>query len=301
MLLLVITLLPSAENSLQLASLGDIMLGRGVAQAHAKGDWETPFIVIEPVLSTADLSFANLESPITDVPLIKETYDLRAPSQSIQALASSGITLLSLSNNHIADAGQQGIEDTLSALASEGILSIGPGSDPLHLEVKGISLAWFAFSDIDHTLDLITLKHSLSSVRGRVDFILISMHWGNENQGWPNPRQKALARAVASFGADIVLGHHPHVLQPVEFIWGEGRGRPTLVVYSLGNALFDQGAPPAVRQGSLLLLTLGDLGVKEICAVPFQLDPTTWNVILAGSKVERQVIDNLAVKSCTKD
>jgi poly-gamma-glutamate synthesis protein (capsule biosynthesis protein) len=106
---------------------------------------------------------------------------------------------------------------------------------------------------------------------------------------------------VASFGADIVLGHHPHVLQPVEFIWGEGRGRPTLVVYSLGNALFDQGAPPAVRQGSLLLLTLGDLGVKEICAVPFQLDPTTWNVILAGSKVERQVIDNLAVKSCTKD
>jgi poly-gamma-glutamate synthesis protein (capsule biosynthesis protein) len=298
MLLLVTILLPPTGNSIRLALAGDIMLGRGVAQAHSDGDWNKALEAFASSFSRADFSFANLESPITEAPLAREAYDLRAPPQSIQSLSSSNISLLSLSNNHIADAGQKGIADTLNALASVGILPIGPSEDPVILQALRVDLAWFAYSDTNRDLDLEVIKQSLESVSDRVDYILVSIHWGNETKTVPNDRQRALAQKLADFGADIILGHHPHVLQPVERIWGEGRGRPTLVAYSLGNALFDQGAPPAARQAALLLLDLGPLSVKGACAVPFQMDPKTWNVIPASSSAEERIVSRLIVKTC---
>lgn len=301
MLLLVAILLPPTGTSLQLALAGDIMLGRGVAQAHSGDVWMQALDAIASSFIRADFSFANLESPVTEAPMIKETYDLRAPANAVLALSSGGLNILSLSNNHIGDAGQQGIEDTQKALAAAGIMSIGPTDEPLILQAKGICLAWFAYSDTNRALDPFVIKQSFESVRDQVDFILVSIHWGNENQPLPNDRQRALAQALADFGADIVIGHHPHVLQPVERIWGEGRGRPTLVAFSLGNALFDQGAPPAVRQAALLHLDLGPIGVKDICAVPFQIDPKMWNVVPATSSVEKRVISRLTVKSCVDD
>jgi poly-gamma-glutamate synthesis protein (capsule biosynthesis protein) len=303
MLLLVTILLPPTGDSIQLALAGDIMLGRGVAQAHSDGDWIKALEALASIFSKADFSFANLESPITEAPLVKVTYDLRAPPRSIQSLSSSNISLLSLSNNHIADAGQKGIADTLNALASVGILPIGPSQDPVILQALKVDLAWFAFADTnrDRDLDLEMVEQSLESVRDRVDYIFVSIHWGNETKTVPNDRQRALAQELADFGADIILGHHPHVLQPVEKIWGEGRGRPTLVAYSLGNALFDQGAPPAARQAALLLLDLGPLSVKGACAVPFQMDPKTWNVIPASSGVEERILSRLIVKTCVNN
>ena len=301
MLLLVAVLLPPAGDSVRLALTGDIMLGRGVAQAHSNGGWQQAFSILEPKFSTADFAFANLESPITEAPLVKETYDLRAPPQSVLAVSSSGINLLSLSNNHIADSGRQGIDDTRNALASAGITPIGPAEKPVILHAKGIDLAWFALDDINGALDLAGIRRSVALVRDRVDFIILSIHWGNEFKSQPNDRQRELAQALAAIGVDIILGHHPHVLQPIEWVWGKGRGRPSLVAYSLGNALFDQGAPPVARQGALLLLDLGPLGIKGICAVPFQIDPKSWNVTLASANAEGKIISTLNVQTCGND
>jgi len=301
MLLLVMVLLPPTGGSIRLAFTGDIMLGRGVAQAHSNGNWSQALAAIAPTTSTADFAFANLESSITDAPLVREAYDLRAPAHSVLALSSSGLNILSLSNNHIADSGQRGIDDTLSALASAGILPIGPTEEPLIVQAKGVDLAWYAFADIPQKLYLLKAKQALASMRDHVDFIVVSIHWGNEGNTVPSDRQRVLAQAFADSGADIIVGHHPHVLQPVEWVWGDGRGRPTLVAYSLGNALFDQGAPPASRQAALLILDLGPLGVKEVCAVPFQIDPGTWNAVPASPNVEESVINSLEVKSCAGD
>jgi len=301
MLLLVVVLLPPTGGSIHLALAGDIMLGRGVAQAHSSGNWSQALAAIAPTSSTADFAFANLESPITNAPLVKKTYDLRAPYHSVLALSSSSLNILSLSNNHIADSGQKGIDDTLTALASAGILPVGPTEEPLIVQAKGVELAWYAFADIPQMLDLLKTKQALASMRDHVDFIIVSIHWGNEGNTVPTDRQRVLAQAFADSGADIVVGHHPHVLQPVEWVWGEGRGRPTLVAYSLGNALFDQGAPPAARHGALLLLELNPLGVKDVCAVPFQIDPGTWNTVPASSNVEENVVNSLELKSCADD
>jgi poly-gamma-glutamate capsule biosynthesis protein CapA/YwtB (metallophosphatase superfamily) len=300
-MLLLVVLLPPTGDSVHLALAGDIMLGRGVAQAHAIDEWEQALSVLEPEFSRADFSFANLESPITEASLVKETYDLRAPPQSVLALSSSSINLLSLSNNHIADAGRQGIDDTINVLASVGITPIGPAEEPLILQARGVDLAWFALDDTHQILNLTGMRQNIALVRDRVDYIVVSIHWGNELKSQPNDRQRALAQALAALGVDIIIGHHPHVLQPVQWVWGKGRGRPSLVAYSLGNTLFDQGAPPVARQGALLLLDLNAFGIKRICAVPFQIDPKSWNVIAASANVEEKITGTLEVQSCSGD
>jgi poly-gamma-glutamate capsule biosynthesis protein CapA/YwtB (metallophosphatase superfamily) len=298
MLLLVVLSPPPTGHSLKLASTGDIMLGRGVASAHAYGGWDQALAAFKPYLATADLAFANLESPITAAPLIQETYDLRAPSQATLALSASSIDILSLANNHIGDSGPSGVADTIQALNSIGVSPIGPDEAPLITNTGGIRLAWFAFDDTLQPLEEQRVQKALSSVRDRVDLTIVSIHWGSEFSTAPNERQHALAQVLAGEGADIILGHHPHVLQPVEWVWGTGRNRPTLVAYSLGNALFDQGAPPAARQGALLLLELNPLGVQDVCAVTFQIDPRTWNTIPTNGTAKEQISDNLRVPVC---
>jgi poly-gamma-glutamate synthesis protein (capsule biosynthesis protein) len=294
-------LTPSAEHSIHLSLAGDIMLGRGVAQAHSQGNWEEALAAIAPSISRADLAFANLESPITEADLIKETYDLRAPSQSVVALSSAGIDVLSLSNNHVADAGQVGIDDTLQVLSSAGILFVGPGKEPLLLQSEGVHIAWFALNDMNQDLDLTSIGADIADRRDHVDYVVLSIHWGKETHSRPDHRQRVVAKILADAGVDLIVGHHPHVLQPIEWFWGEGRGRPTLVAYSLGNALFDQGAPPAARQGALLHIDLNPLGIKKICVEPFSISPQKWNVVPANSEVTTDVTMKLGVRSCASD
>lgn len=108
-----------------------------------------------------------------------------------------------------------------------------------------------------------------------------------------------MAGVLAEAGADIIVGHHPHGLQPVEWVWGEGRGRPTLVAYSLGNALFDQGAPPSARYGALLMVDVNRLGVKDVCVIPFQIDPTTWSTSAASSTTAVSIGQEIKVVLCS--
>lgn len=298
MLLLVVLSLPPTGFSLKLAATGDIMLGRGVASAHEDENWDQALAVLAPHFEAIDLVFANLESPITDAPLVRETYDLRAPTQARLALSTSGIDLLSLANNHVGDSGPTGITDTIQTLTSVGITPIGPEESPLITLSKGIRLAWFAFDDILQPLDETRARDALSDVRRRADLIIVSIHWGSEGVSTPNERQRFLAQELANAGADIILGHHPHVLQPVEWVWGESRGRPTLVAYSLGNALFDQSAPPAARHSALLMIVVDRLGVQEVCAIPFQLDPASWNTIPASPSIADTIAHRVQLKPC---
>jgi poly-gamma-glutamate capsule biosynthesis protein CapA/YwtB (metallophosphatase superfamily) len=297
MLLLVVSL-PPTGHSLKLAATGDIMLGRGVALAHASKNWEQALAAIAPHIETADLAIANLESPITAAPLIRETYDLRAPTEAILALSTSGIDLLSLANNHMGDSGPPGVADTIQALNAAGVSPIGPEETPLITQSTGVRIAWFAFDDTLQPLGVRSVQKALSTFRNQVDLIIVSIHWGTEVLSIPNQRQRSLALALADAGADIILGHHPHVLQPVEWVWGAGRGRPALVAYSLGNALFDQGAPPKARYSALLMITVDRLGVQEACVIPFQIDPSTWSASPASSPTAEAIAHQVQLDFC---
>lgn len=244
---------------------GDVMLGRGVAQA-LEGNWEAAFIQVQPWLAKANLACANLESPLTSGPQIRAGYDLRAPPASIAALGAAGFDVLSLANNHALDAGQAGLAETITTLNAAGIAGVADqtaGRLASHQPpYPTIRYHLFALDDTVAPLDIETTRQRVAAAKRQTDLVVVSIHWGGEYQAAPSPRQESIAQALAHAGAGLVVGHGPHVLQPVEWI------EKTLVAYSLGNLLFDQPYPADCRWGAILRVTCctydGHIGAFEL-------------------------------------
>ncbi len=255
------------------AFTGDVMLGRGVAQA-LDGDWAAAFVDVRPWLADADLAFANLESPLTTAPLSPPSfpprgedegggarYDLRAPPESVAALRAAGFDVVSLANNHALDAGQAGLRETMDTLHAARISAL-LGWKAGRLANRSPIYRLLAFNDSVAPLDVGAAASAVAAAAERADMVIVSVHWGGEYQAAPGPRQQAVARALAEAGAGIIVGHGPHVLQRIEWI-GE-----TLVAYSLGNFLFDQLYPVDCRWGAILRVTLRGNRIVAVRAAP---------------------------------
>jgi poly-gamma-glutamate capsule biosynthesis protein CapA/YwtB (metallophosphatase superfamily) len=141
----------------------------------------------------------------------------------------------------------------------------------VYLAIRGLRLAFLALDDVSAPINMEAARQVLAGMRHRSDVVFVSIHWGHEYRHAPGQRQFELAAALTAAGADLIWGHHPHVLQPIETI--EVGGRQALVAWSLGNALFDQVAPPAARQSLVLLVSISHEGVIETTAIPFEIDP----------------------------
>ncbi len=237
------------------------MLGRGVAQA-LDGDWESALARVQPWLAGADWAFANLESPLTaererPAEPSQGAYDLRAPAEAVAALCAVGFDVVSLANNHALDAGEAGLAQTIAMLDRAGIVGLGAYQA---LEFPG---GWLlALDDSVAPLDLPVAVQQVERAAEEGGAVLVSIHWGGEYQAAPGPRQRMLARTLVAAGADVIVGHGPHVLQPVEWVDG------ALVAYSLGNFLFDQLYPVDCRWGVVLRLTLRGEHVAAVAAAP---------------------------------
>ena len=266
-----------------LALMGDVMLGRDVARAHADGSWSLALGELAPLLKSADLAMANLESPLamTVPPGVQQAlaageYNLCAPGQAVQALTSAGLDVLSLANNHTGDCGQGGLAETTEILMQAGLIPLLPGQTHA-LTVNRLKLALLAFDDIRAALDLTAAAAQVRTASAEGALVIVSMHWGSEYQSGPNSRQEEIAGALLQAGAVLVWGHHPHTLQQVVWQRGGHDGPPfargTLVAYSLGNGLFDTISPPDARRSAVLLVTLGTDGVLGIRAIPVQISP----------------------------
>ena len=243
-----------------LALLGDIMLGRGVEPSSES------FAYIQPRLAGADLALANLESPLTNAPVAKDTpYILCAAPENVNYLVEAGLDLLSVANNHREDCGAEGEQETLSTLEAAGLSVIGPGVEPVTGEVNGVRLAFLAFDDTGRW-DSRPAVEAVRAAKRTGAVVVVAMHWGTEYQSGESEQQVTIAKELADAGADLIWGHHPHVLQPAKWI-GQ-----TLVLFSLGNALFDQYGLESTRQSALVLVTLNMRGVTESEAVPFVID-----------------------------
>lgn len=274
------------EMPLTLILAGDVMLGRGVAQA-LDGDWAAAFADVRPWLKAErSLVFANLESPLTTLPQVKEGYDLRAPTQAVAALRAAGFDAVSLANNHALDAGEAGLCETARTLREAGIvpwMEAIPAAMPQSPPVIGL-----AFDDSIVPLDLAAAAAAVAEAAAQAPVVVVSIHWGGEYQAAPSARQQAVARALAEAGANLIAGHGPHVLQRIEWI-GD-----TLVAYSLGNFLFDQRYPLDCRWGVILRVTLQDAQIVDVKAIPTvtengrvrRADEATAAAILARLRLE---------------
>lgn len=288
-LLLIVLLFTSCQTrpaTVSLALLGDLMLGRGMNPASDS------LAILRPELSSSDLVLANLESPLTTSPPPQgSAYNLCSSAARASLLAGWGFDLLSIANNHQYDCGPQGPADTRSALQAVGITPIGPGMDPVLREVNGLTLAFLALNDVSSRLDESSALQEIRSERASGALVIVSIHWGLEYQGGASDRQISLADQFVNAGAVLVWGHHPHVLQPAE--WKETAHGKTLVLYSLGNALFDQGGLSDTRSSALVVVSLSAQGVTKVQVVPFCIDVSSSRLILPDADTSSKIMDQL--------
>ncbi len=262
------------SSELKLRFVGDIMLGRGVAsmvQLHGDGDYQWLFNNLES-LDEADILFGNLEGPISDRGVDRRNlYSFRFVPETAGVLRDAGFDILSIANNHLGDWGMEAFLDTIERLQDSGIVPVGAGQNkaeaitPQILERQGVKVGFLAFTDVgpdwlvammDRPGILLASDPDLSQIinqaSGQVDILVVSYHFGDEYQTAPNDRQQRLARLAIDQGAKLVVGHHPHVVQPVEY-YCDG-----LIAYSLGNFIFDQYFSEETMHGNLLEVTLKD-------------------------------------------
>lgn len=249
-----------APVSLSLVAVGDILMHQDVKAAAVAepGGFPALWADLVPLFQGADLAFGNLETPVaprTGRPGVP--FQFNAPESLPAALRASGFTVLATANNHAFDQGPGGVRETLQRLRAEGLVAIGSGTDRAQaetlqiLERRGFRVALLGFTDLFNLdlnrratepwvrpLELESAVQAVRAARSQADLVVVSLHWGNEYQHLPTKRQRDIARALVAAGCDVLLGHHPHVLQPVE--WLEADGRRALVAYSLGNFISNQ-------------------------------------------------------------
>ncbi|MDD5629335.1 MAG: CapA family protein [Elusimicrobia bacterium] len=278
-----VEVLPSTAT---LAAVGDIRLDGPVGRIIAREGAAAPTAAVRDLLQ-ADIVLGNLECPMTQrgTRARGKTWTFRAPASRLAALKAAGFNLIHIANNHVMDYGPGGLRDTLAALKAEGLPSVGAGRDRdeaekpyfaaaggLRVGVMGFTStfpesAWagprrpgVAFSGSDRAGRLIR------EARSACDVLVVVFHGGTERADEPNEVQKAFAHWAIDSGADAFIGHHPHVVQPVELY----RGRP--VLYSLGNFLF-VSPTPSTRLSVVARLKLSAAGVAGIDFLPLD---TNW-------------------------
>jgi poly-gamma-glutamate synthesis protein (capsule biosynthesis protein) len=284
----------SAPRPVSIALMGDVMLGRGVARALSTSGWDNAFAAVRSQYREADLVLANLESPFSTQGPPAGGNDLRwlaAPLKARQALQSGGFDLLSLANNHSLDGGEAGAELTAGVLRQVGITGMPRAGPAVFKDVNGLRLGFLAFDDVSAPIDLADSTAKVRIAKERCDLLVVSIHWGQEFSSEPSERQELLASELVKAGAGIIWGHHPHVLQRLEWLERE-KDRPALVAYSLGNTLFDQLYPQTAREGAILLVTADRLGVQSVRVLPVAIDPLKGRVSPADG-VERAQISRV--------
>ena len=248
---------PSSGSPISITFVGDVMLGRGVAPI-ASGDPMGVFEEVRWILRSSDLAMGNLESPLTTRSHQSPTpYALEADPATALLLAEAGFDVLALANNHVGDAGPSGVVDTVEAVETAGMMAVGAGVDlgtagaPLVVEVAGMRVGVLAFDATGVGLaageepgvapwDEESAREATERTAARSDLLIVSLHGGVEYLPESDPRMLGLARKLSSWGADMVWGHGPHVVQPVVITPGD---RPSLMTTSLGNFIFDQRGP----------------------------------------------------------
>ncbi len=300
---------PVPAEEITIAAVGDIMLGNRTGPYLEKEGPDYPFRSVRSVLDRADLVAGNLESPLSarGIAVENKKFTLRAAPSAVKALASGGIRVVSLANNHMMDFGPLALQDTLDILTENQVLFTGAGMDlddarePAIVKVKGKTLAFLSYS-LTFPLEFFAsagrpgtspgydefVRSDIEKVRPHADLVIVSFHWGAELMTSAKDYQVELGRKAIDWGADLVLGHHPHVLQDLELYKGR------LIVYSLGNFVFGSESN-RTNTSIILLLTFRGNTLTTAEAVP--IDVNNYRVryqpkVLRGAQA-REVLEGI--------
>ena len=259
------------------AVAGDVIPHQAVREAAAsagpdEAGWQALFSDVSDVFKTANFGFVNVETPVAPAHSKgSKPFMFDAPVVLLDALKASGVKIVSFANNHVMDQGWAGFAETREHLRDEGLLFAGSGDtaqtgwQPTITEANGIKVGWLGMTrwlngnrnpDKDDQpqvnffpypgesggasgMDEAGVIAAVKAARGQCDLLVVSIHWGIEYAPAPRPEDVDIAHKMLDAGASVIVGHHPHVLQPLE-TYTTVDGRNTVIFYSLGNFLSNQ-------------------------------------------------------------
>lgn len=296
---------PTPSSEVTLLLVGDIMLSRFVGTRIARAqDPGLPFKNLASLLASADVTFGNLEAPFLDSgPRVTEGMVFKAEPQTVQGLAAAGFDVVSIANNHALDRGIRGLRYTRDWLLKHNILPVGAGDSDAEthegriVRTKGQGVGFLAYSYFDKPpyiagLESERLREDITRLKKVADFVVVSVHAGSEYTVQPHRQQIAFAHTAIDAGADIVVGHHPHWIQPVE------RYNGGLILYSLGNFVFDQSWSQRTMEGLVAELKLRKGRPASVRLYPIVIERGCCPR-LADSSEARQILKKINMKSAT--
>ncbi|MCP4571093.1 MAG: CapA family protein [bacterium] len=289
------------RDTVRLVAGGDIMLGehpimvgRGVGTALGRDPDFDLFGGIRNLLGTADLATANLECALSDPPRfsLPSRRECRGPVRGIHSLTHAGFHALSLANNHSQQYGREAFDGTVASLDDAGIRVVGRAAGdtgrclPVDLQVNGLDLRVLGYSlrPRQHFTGRPqyaegpreAILHDIGEARAAGALAVVSIHWGDEFVASPTREQVDLGHAMIEAGCSLVIGHHPHVLQGWERV-GSG-----VILYSLGNFVFDMPWQTALRRAAVCEITLSKAGCGDVTWHPITQDGRYRPVHAAG-------------------
>ena len=281
-----VPLAPPPPPRIVLVAVGDILLGRQLGEEMARtGDYSIAFQNIRANLTSADLTFGNLEGPFCgEPPYPAAGMIFRFRPQAVESLLLAGFDAVSLANNHSGDGGDACLKFSLSHLRGAGIEPVGAGENynaahaPAILERHGIRFAFLGYTyaarndtpeakrSVVAGRDPENVRRDVAAAHTRADVVVVSLHDGAEYTTRVARETEQFARAAIDAGASLVLGHHPHVPQRVEAYNGGW------IFYSLGNFAFQQNTPASTRTALLARIAFSGRAIERVEALPVVIE-----------------------------
>ncbi len=278
-----------SQKPIRLGFAGDMIFDRLVKKSIDKkgqGNYDFIFEKIQPTLSQFDFLFANVEGPVSDKGKNQGSlYSFRMDPKVIETLKAAGFKAVSVANNHIGDWGQEAITDTIERLIEANIAPVGGGRNydeayssyivrvgDTRVALLGMSQFGKGYLEASTTTSGIALikeqelKDAIARARQAADIVVVSFHFGDEYKTEPNSFQKRMAHLAIDEGADLVVGHHPHVLEPLE-VYGRG-----YILYSLGNFVFDQDFSKQTMESEILSVTVRVNRIERVELIPITIN-----------------------------
>ncbi len=281
----------SAQRVRTLIATGDVIPARSVNWQTVKfNNFNWPYEKTANILRSADLTFINLEAP-----LLKNCFPTQegmvfcGDEKNVEGLIYAGVDVANLANNHAGNYGMDGILATSDLLARNNILATGI-LGPVITDVRGLRFAFLGYNDVGVLIDAEKMKQEISQAKQNSDVVVVAIHWGTEYTSQPDARQRTLARLAIDKGADLIIGNHPHWIQPVEIYHNK------LITYAHGNFVFDQMWSQETEEGVVGKYTFYDDKLIDVEFLPVQIENYGQPNFLAG-KEKQAVLDEMRQES----
>ena len=284
-------------NGQKLQFFGDILLGRNVERLMQKNGLMYPLLYLPEIIGTSKYVFANFEAsvPSVHIPTPDMMTKFSVDASHLELLQSSGITHVTLANNHSFDYGHNGFKNTSHSLLAAHVVPFGnpnevSSSSVTYVTIDGYSVAIIALNAVFFNPDQYELEAVMAESAKQSDIQIVYVHWGTEYQTTHSIKQEVFAKQLVALGVDAIIGHHPHVVQDIQLLSG------VPVFYSLGNFIFDQYFSAAVQTELSVAVQYIDrqlvFSLIPLTSITTRSQPNMMDKVAAAD-----LLKNLAVRS----